>query len=376
MTVLSINKMYPPEIGGIEVVAEMIAKIAKEMGFRSKVLTFNTERKLKEEHIDGVEVYRIPINLRFDPIRISFKYRKYFCEVIKDADKIIFHYPSLQPEIDFLLSGHEFSNSKTKICFFHAEVSGRGHIGHFYNTIISDRLFREMNKIIVTSPRILETNKVLTKYKDKIEIIPLFVDTNHFYYRELNKRNELLKTLNISQDKAKIVLYVGRFGRYKGLEYLINAFKELPENYILVMIGKGPKKQDIIHLTKKLGIKDRVVFLENISYDELPKYYSAADVFVLPSIDRGEAFGIVVLEAMACGVPVITTELGTGTTYHNINMQTGLHVMPKDSKALAHAIITIAEENWKEKRKERIMQRAKEFDLSIFKQRIENLLKE
>lgn len=374
MTVIHINKMYPPEIGGVEVVAGMIAKIAKESGFESKVLTFNTSKDLKIDYVEDIEVWRIPTHFRMDPVRISFEYRKYFNKVTKNADKIIFHFPSFQPEIDFLF--HRKLKDKTKICFFHAEVSGRGIIGHFYNRVISDRFLKKMEKIIVTSPRMLENHDVLKKYKDKIEVVPLFVDTAHFYYREHNRKNEILDRLGVSKQNAKIVLYVGRFGRYKGLEYLVEAFRTLPANYVLVMIGRGPKKPLIQELVKKLKLENRVLFLENISHDDLPGFYSAADVFVLPSIDKGEAFGIVVLEAMACGVPVITTELGTGTTYHNINMQTGLHVMPKDSKALAHAIITIAEENWKEKRKERIMQRAKEFDLSIFKQRIENLLKE
>lgn len=374
MTVIHINKMYPPEIGGVEVVAGMIAKIAKESGFESKVLTFNTSKDLKIDYVEDIEVWRIPTHFRMDPVRISFEYRKYFNKITKNADKIIFHFPSFQPEIDFLF--HRKLKDKTKICFFHAEVSGRGIIGHFYNRVISDKFLKKMEKIIVTSPRMLENHDVLKKYKDKIEVVPLFVDTTHFYYREHNRKNEILDRLGISKQNAKIVLYVGRFGRYKGLEYLVEAFRTLPANYVLVMIGRGPRKPLIQELVKKLKLENRVLFLENVSHDDLPGFYSAADVFVLPSIDKGEAFGIVVLEAMACGVPVITTELGTGTTYHNINMQTGLHVMPKDSKALANAIKTIAEENWKEKRKERIMQRAKEFDLSIFKQRIGNLLRE
>ncbi|MCX7654092.1 MAG: glycosyltransferase [Fervidobacterium sp.] len=372
MTVVNINKMYPPEIGGVEVVTEAIAKIVAEHGFKSKVLTFNSERHLKIEHLNNIEVWRIPVNIKIDPVRISLFYAKYFKNIINDADKLIFHFPSFQPELNFLL--HQRYINKTKICFFHAEVSGRGLVGHFYNHFLTDKFLNKMEKIIVTSPMMIESNDVLKKYKHKIEIIPLFVDTEHFFYRPQNKRSVIIESLNFKHRNPKIVLYVGRFGRYKGLEYLVKAFAKLPNNYVLVMIGKGPKKPFVKKLCEKLMIQDRVLFLENIPYSDLPEFYSAADVFVLPSTDRGEAFGIVVLEAMACGIPVITTELGTGTTYHNLNKVTGLHVKPRDVEGISNAIKLITTENWKQTKKDEIVSRSKEFDLKIFKKRIIELL--
>ncbi len=103
----------------------------------------------------------------------------------------------------------------------------------------------------------------------------------------------------------------------------------------------------------------------------MPEYYSAADVFVLPSIDRGEAFGLVAIEAMACGTPIITTELGTGTSFHNINGVTGKVVPPKNSEALSDAIIEISNSDYS---KERIIKRAKEFSLEIFRNNIIKVL--
>jgi glycosyltransferase involved in cell wall biosynthesis len=137
-----------------------------------------------------------------------------------------------------------------------------------------------------------------------------------------------------------------------------------------VIIGQGAKERELKGLVKELNLSNRVVFCEHVPYGDLPYYYSSADVFVLPSISRAEAFGLVALEAMACGVPIVTTELGTGTSYHNVHGQTGLVVNPKDPKVLAEAIKTICENDWKNTRKGIIIERAKEFSLDKFKERI------
>ena len=155
----------------------------------------------------------------------------------------------------------------------------------------------------------------------KIEIIPLFVDLKHFYYRKDNKREFLLN--KFKNKKEKIVMYIGRLGRYKGLDYLVKSYKYLDKKTGIVIIGNGPKEKEIKKLVDDLNFSNDILFLNHVPYPDLPSYYSAADVFVLPSTDRGEAFGLVVIEAIACGIPVITTELGTGTSYHNIDGVTG-----------------------------------------------------
>jgi glycosyltransferase involved in cell wall biosynthesis len=119
-----------------------------------------------------------------------------------------------------------------------------------------------------------------------------------------------------------------------------------------------------------LNLGERVVFCEHVPYGDLPYYYSSADVFVLPSISRAEAFGLVALEAMACGVPIVTTELGTGTSYYNIDRQTGLVVSPKNSETLAGAIDRICREDWKKVRREILVARASQFSIERFKSSI------
>lgn len=362
MNILSISRNYFPEIGGIEIVAKEINKL-----FNSVALTYNPNKKeYLIDKVDNTEVHRLPIFFEKGSVRISLEFRKKLEILSKNVDILLYHFASGQPELDMFL--HNKIKNKKNICFYHMDIAGRGFFGNLYNEIIVKNYLSKMDKIIVTSPNIIETSPVLKYFKEKISVVPLFVETQHFYYRENNYRDKYVSK------NEKLVLYIGRLGRYKGVEYLIKSFKYLPINYKLLIIGKGPKELELKNLVKELNIENRVIFENHVEYKEMPKYYSAADVFVLPSIDRGEAFGLVALEAMACGVPVITTELGTGTTYHNINGVTGLHVKPKDVKEISEAIYKIVEENWKYNKRDLIIKRAKEFDITVFQEKIKKEL--
>ena len=137
------------------------------------------------------------------------------------------------------------------------------------------------------------------------------------------------------------ILFVGRLNYYKGLQYLIEATKEIAAN--LVIIGEGPLKNSLRNKAKELGIEGKIFFLPFMTQEELVNFYKTCSVFVLPSIFKSEAFGLVLIEAMACGKPVISTDIGTGTSFVNQDGVTGFVVPPKDSQALAQAIKKILE---------------------------------
>jgi len=361
-TILIVNKMYYPEIGGVETVARILAEtIVKANIGRPIVLTFNKEKKYHEEIVNSVKVTRLPCVLRWRSIRISPYYKKTFLRKVRNAKKVIFNFPSGQPE---LCSNFYKVLPCERICFYHADVS-YSFFGRMYNIFLVKRFLKAMDKIIVTSSNIMESSRILKNYKEKIVVIPLFVDTSHFHPRNPNKREYLLSLF--PKPPEKIVLYIGRLARYKGLEYLIEAIKKLSsEKYGLVIIGNGPREKKLRLLVKKLELEERIIFLNHVPYEKLPEYYSAADVFVLPSISRAEAFGLVGLEALACGVPIITTELGTGTSYYNIHGETGLVIPPKDSKTLATAVEEICGNNWKNSQKGVIANQVEKFSLERF----------
>ena len=132
------------------------------------------------------------------------------------------------------------------------------------------------------------------------------------------------------------MLFVGVLRYYKGIDYLLEAMRRIPAR--LLVVGDGPMGQELRGRAAKLELGDRVCFLGSVTDDDLAAIYHIADVFVLPASERSEAFGLVQVEAMTCGVPVVCTELGTGTSFVNQHEVTGLVVPPKDPDALAEAI--------------------------------------
>lgn len=364
---LNVNKMYYPEIGGVEVTAQRIAELGLEVFKKSIVITFSKHNVLAEENINGVHVIRLNTVIRHDPIRLSPRFGSTLKKYSQENAVVVFHFPSVQSELFF----YNNDIQAKKICFYHSDIVGWGTLGNAYNRLIVPNFLSKMDRIVVTSPNYRNTSPFLRPFLDKVRVIPSFVDTKHFRPMQKTKRQEICSVLNCGTD-SKIVLYIGRFGRYKGLDYLVRAIALLPDNYFLVLIGDGPERVRIESLVTDLQLEKRVLRLDHVPYDDLPEYYSSADVFVLPSIDRGEAFGLVAVEAMACGVPVVTTELGTGTSFHNIDGITGVVVQPRNERALADAVAEICENRDKFDTKT-IRKRAKEFSVERFSEDIKSL---
>jgi rhamnosyl/mannosyltransferase len=130
------------------------------------------------------------------------------------------------------------------------------------------------------------------------------------------------------------VLAVGRLVYYKGFEFLIQAMREVDAS--LIIAGTGPLYSKLRGITSECGLTDRVVFAGDVK--DLTPYYHASDVFVLPSVARSEAFGLVQLEAMACRKPVVNTRIPTGISEASIDGLTGLSAQPADPSSLATAL--------------------------------------
>jgi rhamnosyl/mannosyltransferase len=170
-----------------------------------------------------------------------------------------------------------------------------------------------------------------------------------------------------------LVLFVGKLRYYKGLQYLLQAMLEIPAR--LLVVGSGPMGAEWRRLAQTLELGDRVVFLGEVSDEELPAYYHASDLFVLPASERSEAFGTVQLEAMASGLPVVCTELGTGTSFVNVHGQTGLVVPARDVQSLGAAMrMLLQDQALRREMGRRAQQRAlDEFSLPLMVDRVARL---
>src|SRR5204862_3945310 len=193
------------------------------------------------------------------------------------------------------------------------------------------RVLARCSAIICPSRNYAETSCDLRPFDHLCRVVPFGIATEKFDVADPVAVESLRE-----QYGPRIVLAVGRLVYYKGFEYLIRAMKSVDGRAVIV--GDGPLRDELRNLAIACGVSDRVVFAGEISGKDLISYLHAADVFALPSITRSEAFGIVQLEAMACGKPVINTNLDSGVPSVSLDGITGLTVPPADSEALAAAI--------------------------------------
>jgi len=212
---------------------------------------------------------------------------------------------------------------------YHFDIVRQKKLLKYYRFFLHQFLKRA-NVILATSPKLIESSEHLRLYKNKCIIVPYSIDLNEFIYfvkREFN--------LGVSPHE-RIVLFVGRLIYYKGLEYLIEAMQDVEAK--LLIVGEGVMRDELEVRAKTLGVDHKIIFLGKVSDEKLRYCYQICDLFVLPSVESSEAFGIVQMEAMAYGKPIINTSLPTSVPYVSVNGETGITVSPKDSKALGEAI--------------------------------------
>ncbi|MDN5379204.1 glycosyltransferase [Thermodesulfobacterium sp.] len=194
----------------------------------------------------------------------------------------------------------------------------------------------------------------------------------------LNTKDNDLKYENI-KDKLngkKVVLSIGRFVEYKGFEYLVESAKYFKENTILVIVGTGPLFGKIEEMIKRENLNDKVILTGKVK--NINSFLSKCDVFCLPSISRNEAFGLVLVEALYFGKPLVTTNVeGSGMNFVNIDNFTGFVVEPRNPKALAEAINKIlSDEDLYKILSQNAKKRFNEFKIEAIGDKIINLYKD
>ncbi|MCE5259814.1 MAG: glycosyltransferase, partial [Chloroflexi bacterium] len=178
----------------------------------------------------------------------------------------------------------------------------------------------------------LESSPILPRFRAKCTVIPFGIKQEPFRKHD----NERVQAVRKQYGPGPLVLFAGVLRYYKGLTYLLQAMRSV--NATLLVVGDGPQSAVLRQQALDLGLTHKVFFTGRVSDEELIAYYHAADCFVLPASERSEAFGLVLVEALASGLPIISTELAGGTSYVNLDGESGIVVPPKDPQALALAL--------------------------------------
>jgi len=200
-------------------------------------------------------------------------------------------------------------------------------------------LYRRAAALIAATPKHIQYSRVLTRFESICHVIHFPIDAIP-YAEAAAVWDEQLPT---EWQQEPLVLFVGRLIYYKGLDVLLEALR-LTQRARLAVVGVGPLMSELARQAELLGITQRVKFLGALPDDRLRSLYKCARFLVLPSVAPSEAFGMVQLEAMAAGRPVISTDLKSGVPYVNQHGITGLIVRPGDPAALATAMSKLIED--------------------------------
>jgi len=330
MKVLLVYKDYYPVLGGIEHHVQLLAEGLRKCGVDARVLVTNTGGRTVEETINGVPVTKTArlANISSAPVSPSF-YRA-LARLSDGADITHLHFPYPPAEIGQLL----FGRARHFVLTYHSDIVRQKILGFFYRPLLWQFL-RKAERITVSNPQYIQTSRFLRPFAEKCTVIHHGIDLSRF--NPTQETEARAHGIRAAHRNKSLILAVGRLRHYKGIDVLMVAMRQIDDARALI-VGTGPMKTLWEQQARDAGLTDRVVFLGEVAEEELVALYHAADLFVLPSTNRAETWGTVQVEAMACGLPVICTELGTGTSYVNQDGVTGLVVPPSDPAALAAAL--------------------------------------
>lgn len=319
--------VFPPYKGGIGALAAQNARILSRAGHEVTVFTphYDVNKPVSEER-DGYVIQRIPALIKFG----NAAFAPSIYQALKDFDVVHLHYPFFGvAEVVWLLKMARGESLKL-VMTYHMDVVGEGAL----NFIFSAHRHLLMRSIVNSADMVIGTSRDYLEHSDikllmpenplKFMDIPPAIDVHHF--RPVDG-SAVGQRHGIDKNLERVVLFVGGMDPahyFKGLEVLLNAVSKIKTPFKVILIGSGSLQQKFKEQSISLGIENNIIFAGSVSYNDLPEYYSFADLFVLPSIDKSEAFGIVSAESLACGTPILVANLpgvrtvadgGVGSTF-------------------------------------------------------------
>lgn len=250
--------------------------------------------------------------------------------ICKEYDVIHIHHPDPMACLALFFSGYK----GRVILHWHSDIVKQKKLLHLYIPF-QEWLVKRADVIVGTTPVYLKASPFIAGMQDKTCCLPIGV-------RPLPEMPEEAKSIRNRYPGKKIVFSLGRLIEYKGYRYLIEAANYLNDDYVILIGGTGPLQASLEQQIQRSGLEKKVYLLGFLPDSLLPAYYQACDMFCLSSIQKSEAFGIVQIEAMSCGKPVVATEIpGSGVPWVNKHGVSGLNVPVGDARALAGAITEI-----------------------------------
>ena len=327
MKVLQLGKFYPIR-GGVEKVAFDLMKGLSEKHISCDMLCAaeeGSDRTIQQNEYARLICCRTWVKACATMISPSmiFTLRR----ICREYDIIHVHHPDPMACLALFLSGY-----KGKVVLhWHSDIQKQKLLLKFYRPL-QQWLLRRADKIVGTSPVYLAESPCLQKMQEKTVCLPIGVVP-------MAPEPEAVEAIRQQYPGKKIVFSLGRLVAYKGFCFLVEAARYLSEDYVVLIGGTGALKEELEKEIEDLNLQNKVKLLGRVSDGDLPAYYGACEVFCMSSVQKTEAFGIVQIEAMSCGKPVVATRIPqSGVSWVNKEGISGLNVEPGKAQELAEAI--------------------------------------
>jgi rhamnosyl/mannosyltransferase len=335
MRILHAFKVYAPDHHGgiVEAIARITAGTPEDDSASLLVCRYFGLGSTLE--VNGLQVERTSTLAQFSSLPISPGYVPALIRRMQSADVVAFHAPFPFIDIGLMLG---MPRDKALVIHWHAEITGRNLFRPIFHPLLKKSVERA-DCIIVSHPSIVEHSEYLADYSAKCVVAPYGIDTDFWSSRP---REDEASISELRKKHPRLIVACGRLVPYKGFDVLLRALKRVDAH--LLIAGTGPLEAELRHVAIEAGVADRVTFAGYLSREQQRQAFGAADLFVMPSVNEAEAFGIVQLEAMCSAIPVVNTSLPTGVPWVARDGLEGLTIEPRDEAALAGAMTRLLDD--------------------------------
>ncbi|MFP1944603.1 glycosyltransferase family 4 protein [Lonsdalea quercina] len=321
---------YPDTFGGVEQVIFQLSETVSGRDISVTTLTLTPRGNIDAGVVGSHSSYYSKTSFEVASTPFSFNAIKKFRKLAEQADIIHYHFPYPFMDILHFISGVR----KPSIVSYHSDIVKQKFALKIYSPLMN-KFLSSVDYIVASSPNYLASSSTLQKFSSKVKVIPYGLDRNLYQSVGAERLDYWRKRLG-----ERFFLFVGAFRYYKGLDVLLNAMEGV--DYPLAIVGIGSLESELRKQAEDLGLKN-THFLGLLSEEDKIALLQLCCGVVFPSHLRSEAFGITLLEGAMYAKPLISCEIGTGTTYINIDGETGIVVPPEDPGALRLAMTTLWE---------------------------------
>jgi len=343
MRIAQVTPYFHPHIGGVESNVYNISKHLLKLGHEITVFTAQYDKKLpRHDELDGLKIIRSKelMNLFTTPVTPGLK-----TDLLAEKWDIV-HTHAPPPLSSYYVAKAKNKGQFPTVMTYHCDpeipVRGGGLITSMYRSVFGNYTLRRMDLVLAETETYAATSRAI--WNSHAKVIPPGVDIERFN----PKNNGQAIRERFGLGSSKIVMFVGRLTFHKGVNHLIDA-AGLYRDAKYLIVGSGPEEERLKHLAAASPNAKNIIFAGKASAEDLPHYYAACDLLVLPSVSRLEAFGLVMLEAMASGRPVITSDM-PGMREVVVDGVDGLLAEPLDAHDISEKVRILLDDDEKRKR--------------------------